>query len=58
MTRKPLPYLCIIMAAYAAVTSISPDMFGAPPIIRGAIIIFILGVIVASAILLIKEFME
>lgn len=58
MTRKPLPYLIAIMLAHAVATSISPDMFGAHPIIRGAIIIFILGVIVASAILLIKEFME
>jgi len=58
MTRKPLPYLVVIMAAYATAVAISPDMFGAPPIVRGAIIIFMLGVIVSSAILLIKEFME
>ena len=58
MTRKPLPYLIAIMLGYSAAVTVSPDMFGAHPIVRGAIIIFMLGVIVASAILLIKEFTE
>ena len=58
MTRKPLPYLVAIMAAYAIVVFVWPDMFGIPSVAQGIINGAMIIVIIASGILLIKEFME
>lgn len=55
---KPLHYLVAIMLAFELATIISPDLFGAPDNVRLIIAIAMLGVIIASAILLIKEFTE
>lgn len=58
MPRHPLPYLVAIMASFALATFISPDLFGAPPIVRGAVIVVMLVVLVISGIMLIREFMR
>lgn len=58
MTRKPLTYLAAIMAVYAIVVFTWPDMFGLPVVIRSMINVAMIIVIIASGILMIKEWME
>lgn len=58
MPRHPLPYLAAIMASYAVATFISPDLFGAPPIVSGAVNAIMLVVIIVSGIMLVRDFMK
>lgn len=58
MPRHPLPYLVAIMLGFAIALQIWPGLLHIHPIITVIVVAVIAIVVMASAILLIKEFME
>lgn len=59
MTTRPIMLTTVaLLLAYAAVTTISPTLFGAPPAVRVAINLAATVVIIIGIIALIKDMLE